>query len=113
MEYQEFKSRLDGLFEVIVERIGYFTASRGLLVEDEYSAHALNRYRGFFLPARDSWKMWRTWGIVRCCAGAVDLPPIRVRSQDWTEGQKRCTMSDRGMLPVPSSFAQTFLAMGL
>jgi hypothetical protein len=52
MEPQEFKRHLDELRTVITDGIAYFTVWRGLMVEDEVSAHALNRYKGLFLPAR-------------------------------------------------------------
>jgi len=52
MEPQEFKRQLGELRKVICDGIAYFTAWYGLMVEDEDSAHALNRYRGLFLPAR-------------------------------------------------------------
>ena len=52
MERQEFKRQLDELGKVISDGIAYFSAWRGLMVEDEDSAQALNRYRGLFLTAR-------------------------------------------------------------
>jgi hypothetical protein len=52
MEPQEFKRQLNGLSTIITDGIAYFSVWRGLMVEDEASAHALNRYRGMFLPAR-------------------------------------------------------------
>ena len=52
MEQKEFTRRLDELRSIISESIAYFVAWRELLVEDDESAHALNRYRGLFLPAR-------------------------------------------------------------
>ena len=54
MERQEFKRQLVELGTVISDGIAYFSAWRGLMVEDEVSAHALNRYRGLFLPARNA-----------------------------------------------------------
>lgn len=59
MEPQEFKRQLDELCTAILDGIAYFTAWRGLMVEDEVSAHALNRYRGLFLPARNA-LLWMT-----------------------------------------------------
>jgi hypothetical protein len=59
MEPQEFKRQLDELRTAILDGIAYFTAWRGLMVEDEVSAHALNRYRGLFLPARNA-LLWMT-----------------------------------------------------
>lgn len=56
MEPHEFKQQLDELQTIIADGIAYFTAWRGVRVEDEDSAHALNRYRGFFLPAQLSLK---------------------------------------------------------
>jgi hypothetical protein len=52
MEPQEFKRQLTELGKIITDGIAYFTVWRGLMVEDEVSAHALNRYKGMFLPAR-------------------------------------------------------------
>lgn len=60
MEYQEFTRRLNELGSVITMGIAYFVAWRGLMVEDEESAHALNLHRGFFLPARDA-LLWMTF----------------------------------------------------
>ena len=54
MEPQEFKRQLDELRTVISDGIAYFSAWRGLMVEDDDSAQALNRYRAFFLPARNA-----------------------------------------------------------
>lgn len=55
MQRQEFKRQLDELGKVIIsDGIAYFSAWRGLMVGEEDSAHALNRYRGLFLPARDA-----------------------------------------------------------
>lgn len=60
MEHQEFKRQLTELGTVITDGIAYFSAWRGLMVEDEVSAHALNRYRGLFLPARNA-LLWMTF----------------------------------------------------
>jgi hypothetical protein len=60
MEYQEFTRRLNELGSIITFGIAYFIAWRGLMVEDDESAHALNRYRGFFLPTRDA-LLWMTF----------------------------------------------------
>ncbi|MBI4333923.1 MAG: hypothetical protein HY673_21885 [Chloroflexi bacterium] len=54
MEPQEFKRQQDELGKIISNGTAYFSAWRGLMVEDEDSAHALNDYRNFFLPARDA-----------------------------------------------------------
>lgn len=59
MEPREFKRRLDELRTIITDGIAYFSVWRGLMVEDEVSAHALNRYRGVFLPARNA-LFWAT-----------------------------------------------------
>lgn len=48
----EFKRKLDELRGIITDGIAYFSCWQGLRVGDEESAHALNRYRGLFLPAR-------------------------------------------------------------
>jgi uncharacterized Fe-S cluster-containing radical SAM superfamily protein len=60
MKPQEFKRQLDELRTIITDGIAYFSAWRGLTVEDEVSAHALNRYRGLFLPARNA-LLWMTF----------------------------------------------------
>lgn len=60
MEPQEFKRQLDELRAIIADGIAYFSAWRGLTVEDDVSAHALNRYRGLFLPARNA-LLWMTF----------------------------------------------------
>lgn len=54
MQPKEFKRQLDELGRVISDGIAYFVAWRVLMVEDEDSAHALNRYRGLFLSARSA-----------------------------------------------------------
>jgi len=59
MQDKEFKRRLKELGGVITDGVAYFSVWRGLMVEDEDSAHALNRYRGFFLPARTALR-WMT-----------------------------------------------------
>ncbi|MFC1994551.1 hypothetical protein ACFLVD_00205 [Chloroflexota bacterium] len=52
VEPQEFNRQLVELRTVIIDGIACFSAWRGLMVEDEASAHALVRYRGLFFPAR-------------------------------------------------------------
>jgi hypothetical protein len=59
MQRQEFKRQLDELGTIINDGIAYFSVWQGLMVEDQDSARALNRYRGFFLPARISLR-WMT-----------------------------------------------------
>lgn len=59
MERSEFKRQLDELGTIITDSIAYFLAWQGLMVDDEVSAHALNRYRGLFLPARNA-LLWMT-----------------------------------------------------
>jgi len=59
MDTQKFKRQLDELRTIITDGIAYFTVWRGLMVDDEVSAHALNRYRGMFLPARNA-LLWAT-----------------------------------------------------
>lgn len=54
MESQEFKRELDELRAVISDGIAYFFAGRALCVDDDEPAQALNRYRFFFLPARNT-----------------------------------------------------------
>jgi hypothetical protein len=60
MKPQEFKRQLVDLGTIITDGIAYFSVWRGLMVEDEISAHALNRYRGLFLPARKHIRQLRT-----------------------------------------------------
>ena len=54
MEREEFKRQLDQLWHIIVDGVRYFTAWRGLMVEDRTSARGLDRYRDFFVPARQA-----------------------------------------------------------
>ena len=54
MEIKEFKGQLDELQNIISDGIAYFSVWQGLMVEDEVSAQALNRYRGLFLTARNA-----------------------------------------------------------
>lgn len=56
MEQQDFKKQLDELRNMISDGIGYFSAWYAIANLDEDSAHALNRYRGFFLPVQFSLK---------------------------------------------------------
>jgi len=56
MEHKEFKRQLDELRTIITDGIAYFSAWQAIANLDENSAHALNRYRGFFLPAQVSLK---------------------------------------------------------
>ncbi len=52
MELEEFKRQLYELRNIIVNGIAYFSAWYGIANLDDRSAHALNRYRGFFKPAQ-------------------------------------------------------------
>ena len=52
MELEEFKRQLHELQNIIINGIAYFSAWYGIASLDESSAHALNRYRGFFIPAQ-------------------------------------------------------------
>ena len=56
MELEEFKRQLHELQNVITNGIAYFLAWYRIANLDDRSAHALNRYRGFFLPAQLSLK---------------------------------------------------------
>lgn len=56
MELEEFKRQLHELGDVITNGIAYFSAWYGIANLNDRSAHALNRYRGFFLPAQLSLK---------------------------------------------------------
>jgi hypothetical protein len=56
MEVEEFKRQLNELQSIIVNGIAYFSAWYGIANLDDRSAHALNRYRGFFIPAQLSLK---------------------------------------------------------
>ena len=49
---EEFKKQLHELGQIIKEGIADITAWRELMVEDEESAQALNRFRGLFISAR-------------------------------------------------------------
>ena len=52
MELEEFKRQLYELQNIIINGIAYFSAWYGIANLDDRSAHALNRYRGFFKPAQ-------------------------------------------------------------
>lgn len=52
MEACEFNRQLVELRTIIADGIAYFAAWRGLTVEDDALAQALNRYRGLLLPAQ-------------------------------------------------------------
>ncbi|MFC1944938.1 hypothetical protein ACFLX5_05635 [Chloroflexota bacterium] len=54
MDRAEFQSQLADLREIIVEGIACFASWRSLMVEDQESAAALNRYRVLFLCAREA-----------------------------------------------------------
>jgi len=56
MEQQDFKKQLAELRDIISDGIAYFSAWYIIANLDENSAHALNRYRGFFLPVQLSLK---------------------------------------------------------
>jgi len=56
MELEEFKRQLHELRDIITGGVAYLSAWYGIANLDEDSAHALNRYRGFFLPAQLSLK---------------------------------------------------------
>lgn len=56
MDRKEFGRQLHELQDIIVFGISCFTAWRGIFDLDEGSAEALNRYRGFFLPAQRSFR---------------------------------------------------------
>lgn len=49
---EEFKKQLNELGQIIAEGIADITAWRELMVDDEESAQALNRFRGLFISAR-------------------------------------------------------------
>ncbi len=59
MTPEEFKRRLEELDKVIRDAVAYFHAWRGLVVEDEDSVQALNRYKGFFRSAHNA-LLWMT-----------------------------------------------------
>lgn len=54
MELEEFKTQLHELRDIIAGGVAYFSAWYGIANLNEDEAHALNRYRGFFLPAQVS-----------------------------------------------------------
>lgn len=49
---KEFQRKLNELRTIITDGVAYFYAWRGLMVENDDDAKALNRYRGLFLPAQ-------------------------------------------------------------
>jgi len=54
MELEEFKRQLGELRDIITDGIAYFSAWYEMANLSEGEAHALNRYRGFFLPVQKS-----------------------------------------------------------
>jgi hypothetical protein len=54
MYHQEFTKHLHTLRDIISNGVGYFSVWYTLANLNEEEAHALNRYRGFFIPARAS-----------------------------------------------------------
>gem|GEM_PF-1868480 len=74
VERQEFKRQLVELGNIIAEGITFFSAWRGLMVEDDASAAALNRCGGFFVPARQA----LLWMTLRQFANVFDRHPKAV-----------------------------------
>lgn len=56
MEQNEFRKQLSELRTIIMDGIAYFSAWNEISNLSEDEAHALNRYRGFFVPAQLSFK---------------------------------------------------------
>lgn len=54
MQYKEFNRQIIELRQVIADTVVYLTGWQGLMVQDDDSAQALNRYRGLFLTARNA-----------------------------------------------------------
>ena len=54
MTPEEFGRELNELRTIINDGIIYFSAWQGISTETEEATEALNRYRGFFLPARNA-----------------------------------------------------------
>ncbi len=54
MQRKEFNRQIIELRQVIADAIVYLTGWQGLMVQDDDSAQALNRYRGLFLTARNA-----------------------------------------------------------
>lgn len=51
-----FQRKLDELCTIISEGLAYFSAWKGLIIEDEETVAALNRYPGFFVPTHAALK---------------------------------------------------------
>ena len=56
MELIEFKQKMTELQQIIIDGIMYFSAWRALSYIDEKTGKTLNRYKGLFLPAQQSFK---------------------------------------------------------
>jgi hypothetical protein len=56
MEYDDFKRHVHELRDIISDGVSYFSAWYIMANLNEDEAHALNRYRGFFLPVLSSLK---------------------------------------------------------
>ena len=54
MDREEFKQQLGELQNIIIDGVAYFSAWRVLANLDQDQARGLDRYRGFFLPARNA-----------------------------------------------------------
>ncbi|MFC1915173.1 hypothetical protein ACFLW4_00535 [Chloroflexota bacterium] len=50
----QFEHKLDQLQKIIMDGVAYFTLWRCLMVDDDNTAQALNRYKGIFSPARNA-----------------------------------------------------------
>lgn len=91
MEANEFTRQLDELRNIITDGLSYFVAWRGLMVEDDESAQALNRYRGLFLPARNA----MLWMALLQLAKVFDRDPrtVSLRNLLATASQNRETLT--------------------
>lgn len=61
MSYERFSQQLKQLGAIISEAVAYFSVWQALMVSDQDSLRALNRYKGFFLPARNA-LIWMALG---------------------------------------------------
>lgn len=84
MEPQKFRHQLDELRNIISDGIAYFSAWRGLMVEDKASAQALNRYRGLFLTARNA----LLWSALMQFAKIFDRDPRTVSLKNLLNAAK-------------------------
>lgn len=61
MSYERFSEQLKQLGAIISDAVAYFSVWQALMVSDPDPLRALNRYKGFFLPARNA-LIWMALG---------------------------------------------------